>query len=108
MIGPKVRRENKYTPLYVGLYVRLTRAPMSACAIALAIVAVMLLLWYTHADGFRSDADKKYIGGVIVARGQPTYSNARALGLDGAEYYQVRQLWHTGDRFTQANVSKVL
>lgn len=72
------------------------------------IVAIAFFIFFDRRDGFRSSNEKLVVAGKLIALPQkPGYETARSLGLDGAEFYQVRQLWND-KKFTERNIAKVL
>ncbi len=74
-----------------------------------AIVVIILLIVASamRTDGFRSPEQKQAVAKQLVAAGEPRFESLRNLGLDGAEYYGARQLWHK-NKYTPANLAKVL
>jgi hypothetical protein len=72
------------------------------------ITILAFLLYFGRRDGFRNDNEKRVVAGKLIAYPQkPGYETARSLGLDGAEFYQVRQLWNN-NKYTEKNITSVL
>jgi hypothetical protein len=71
------------------------------------IIASALASYYYAFDGFRSNEERQELAKKVVAGGEPRYEPLKNMGLDGAEYYEVRQLWNH-KRFTQHGVANVL
>jgi hypothetical protein len=72
------------------------------------IIGLVFLIYFTQAEGFRSSDEKLNVAGKLLAMTvKPGYDSARRLGLDGAEFYQVRQLWNK-NKFTAGNIAGVL
>ncbi len=81
----------------------------SHAVLALCIIGLALVVIVDKYEGFRSDAQKSALASRITEGGgtKPEFDGLRSLGLDGAEAYQVRQLWYNG-KMTQSAVAKVL
>lgn len=80
----------------------------SHIVIGALIIAIAFFIFFNQRDGFRSDQEKRIVAGKLMALPEkPGYETARSLGLDGAEFYQVRQLWND-QKYTRGNISKVL
>lgn len=77
--------------------------------IALLILGVAFLMFLNHSEGFRSQNEKKAIATKLTTGGgqKPEFEAMKSIGLDGAEFYTVRQLWND-HKFTSENVAKVL
>lgn len=77
--------------------------------LALLIVAVAFLMLVGHNDGFRSQEEKTRLASQLTSGGgqKPEFEAMKSIGLDGAEYYTVRQLWNN-NKFTTGNIVKVL
>jgi len=77
--------------------------------VALAITAVALLIFLGRSEGFRSQEEKSAIAArmTTVPVQKPEFEAMKSIGLDGAEYYSVRQLWNNR-KFTKDNIAKVL
>lgn len=60
-------------------------------------------------DGFRSQQEKTQLASRLTSGGgqKPEFEAMKSMGLDGAEYYTVRQLWNN-NKFTKSNIVKVL
>ena len=77
-------------------------------AVALLILGVVFILLYDHRDGFRSQEEKNILAGRLTEpHVKPNYETMKASGLDGAEFYEVRQLWNN-QKYTKENIAKVL
>ena len=77
-------------------------------AIALLILGVAFLLFYDNHEGFRSQNEKKILAGRLTdPRVKPNYEAMKAAGLEGAEFYEVRQLWNN-QKYTKENIANVL
>lgn len=82
--------------------------PCGHLIIGALIVGLAFFIYFGQLDGFRNTSEKHVVAGKLVALTQkPGYETARSLGLDGAEFYQVRQLWNN-KKFTEKNISSVL
>jgi hypothetical protein len=78
--------------------------------IALLVLGVAFLLFCDRSEGFRSQEEKNNLASRLVAGGsrmKPEYEAMKTAGLDGAEFYEVRQLWNN-QKFTKENIAKVL
>lgn len=76
--------------------------------IAFVLIILMLIYKCVSSDGFRSDSEKLSLASQIVKNTEPNRDQFRALGLDGVEYYDAKQLWNTPNKFTVKNVAKIL
>lgn len=76
--------------------------------IGLLILCVAFLLFYNRHEGFRSQEEKNILADRLVAPlVKPEYEAMKATGLDGAEFYEVRQLWNK-QKYTKENIAKAL
>lgn len=80
--------------------------------VALLVLGVAFLLFYGHHEGFRSQEEKNNLASRLVTGGggssvKPEYEAMKTVGLDGAEFYEVRQLWNN-QKYTKENIAKVL
>lgn len=83
----------------------------SAChhmAIGALIMGIAFFIFFHQRDGFRSNQEKIVVAGKLMSLPEkPGYETARSFGLDGAEFYQVRQLWNNR-KYTEKDIVKVL
>jgi hypothetical protein len=77
--------------------------------IALLILGVAFLIFWNHKEGFRSQSEKTAIASKLTSQAgsRPEFEAMKSIGLDGAEFYEVRQLWNK-NKFTRENIEKVL
>ena len=76
--------------------------------VALLILGVTLLLFCGHHEGFRSQDEKNKLASRLVdPLIKPNYEAMKVVGLDGAEFYEVRQLWNN-KKYTKENIIKML
>jgi hypothetical protein len=77
--------------------------------IALLILGVAFLIFWNHREGFRSQNEKVAIASKLTSQAgnKPEFDTVKSMGLDGAEFYTVRQLWND-HKFTKENIEKVL
>ena len=74
---------------------------------ALVGLVILLMHMFARADGFRSKEEKQETAASMLAMGVPTYKGLKMLGLDGAEYYDARQLWNR-NKYTRRNIESML
>lgn len=80
----------------------------SHVAIGALIMGIAFFIFFNRRDGFRSDHEKRVVAGKLMTLSEkPGYETARSFGLDGAEFYQVRQLWND-KKYTENHITKVL
>lgn len=98
--------KNKY--MSVGMADEKNDPACNHMIIGALIMGLAFFIFFDKRDGFRSLDEKRVVAGKLIALPQkPGYETARSLGLDGAEFYQVRQLWND-KKFTEKHISNVL
>ena len=74
------------------------------------LLVIILLLVYQRTcvgDGFRTESEKSVIVEGLQKMGEPLRESVRKLGLDGVEYYTVKQLWRSG-KYSDKNIKAII
>lgn len=74
---------------------------------AIGLIAVIAIIYFFRAEAFRSEAKKTAIAETLARGGEPAYGMLKNMGLDGAEAWSVRQLWHKG-QWSQGRIAGML
>jgi hypothetical protein len=76
-------------------------------AIIIAIILIIFIYFTSGFDGFRSPTEKHNLAKLLATSGEPEFTKMKRLGLDGAEYYEARQLWRK-NKYSPREIEGVL
>ena len=77
--------------------------------IFITVVIILLILCKCKSldDSFRTQEEKRSLASHLIKNGEPNFHDYKLLGLDGAEFYEGKQLWRK-NKYNETFLSKIL